>query len=89
MDNLYLTWKTLLLVGDMLANFVDILPETSISSACWEMGGNSHGCPLTVSICLISATRGGGCQSTQGVSYGHRLQCYLSAGKGAAQISIT
>ena len=31
----------------------------------------------------------GACQSTQGVSYGHRLQCHLSAGIGAAQISIT
>ena len=31
----------------------------------------------------------GACQSTQGVNYGHRLHCHLSAGIGAAQISIT
>ena len=37
---------------------------------------------------LISATRGRASQPT-GVSYGHRLQCHLSAGIGAAQISIT
>ena len=42
LDNLYLTGKPPLLVGDMMANFGDILPETSKSSACWEMRGNSH-----------------------------------------------
>ena len=26
----------------MLLKFGDILPETSKSSACWDMGGNSH-----------------------------------------------
>ena len=26
----------------MLVNFGNILPETSKSSACWDMGGNSH-----------------------------------------------
>ena len=31
----------------------------------------------------------GACQSTQGVGYGHRLQCHLSAGIDATQISIT
>ena len=31
----------------------------------------------------------GACQSTQGDSYGYRLQCHMSAGIGAAQISIT
>ena len=33
--------------------------------------------------------RGLATQPKQGVSYGHRLQCHLSAGIGAAQISIT
>ena len=43
MNNLYSTNKeTPLLVGDMLVNFGDILPETNKSSACWDMGGNSH-----------------------------------------------
>ena len=42
MDNLYLAGKTLFLVGDMLVNIGDILSETSRSSACWDMGGNSH-----------------------------------------------
>ena len=42
MDNLYLAKKTPVLVGDMLVNFGDILPETSKSSACWDIGGNSH-----------------------------------------------
>ena len=31
-----------LLVGDMLVNFGDILPETSKSSACWDISVNSH-----------------------------------------------
>ena len=38
MDNLYLAGKTPLLAGDMLVNFGDTLPETSKSSACWNMG---------------------------------------------------
>ena len=42
MDNLYLAGETPLLVRDMLINFGDILPETSKSSACWDIGGNSH-----------------------------------------------
>ena len=42
LDNLSLPGKTPLLVGDMLVNFGDILPETSKSSACWDMGGDSH-----------------------------------------------
>ena len=42
LDNLSLAGKTPLLVGDMLVNFWDILPETSKSSAWWDMGGNSH-----------------------------------------------
>ena len=29
-------------VRDMLDNFGDILPETSIGNACWDMCGNSH-----------------------------------------------
>ena len=29
-------------VGDMLVNFGDILPEISKGSACWDLGGNSH-----------------------------------------------
>ena len=41
MDNLYLAGKTHLLVGDMLVNFGNILPETNKSSACWGMGWNS------------------------------------------------
>ena len=48
MDNLCLAGKTPLLVGDILVYFVDILPETSKSSACWDMGGNLH---LTVTVC--------------------------------------
>ena len=31
-----------MLVGDMLVNFGNILSETSKSSACWDMSGNSH-----------------------------------------------
>ena len=42
MENLYL------LVSDMLVNFGDILPETSKSSTCWDMGGNSHLTWLTI-----------------------------------------
>ena len=42
MDDLYLAGKTPLLVGDMLVNFGEILPGTSKSRACWDMGGNSH-----------------------------------------------
>ena len=42
LDNLSLAGKTPSLVGDMLVNIGDILPETSRSSACWDMGGNSH-----------------------------------------------
>ena len=58
MDNQFLAWKTPLLVGNFffLLNglltssqynmffqvFGDILPETSKSSACWDMVGNSH-----------------------------------------------
>ena len=38
MNNLYLAVNTPLLVGDMLVNVGDILPETSKSSACWDMG---------------------------------------------------
>ena len=38
----YLAGKITLLVGDTLVNFGDILPERSESSACWDMGGNSH-----------------------------------------------
>ena len=40
--NPYLAGKTFLLVRDMLVNFVDIMPETSKNSACWDMGRNSH-----------------------------------------------
>ena len=42
LDNQSLVENTPLLVGDMLVNFEDIPPETSKSSACWDMGGNSH-----------------------------------------------
>ena len=42
MDNLYLAGKTPLLVGDMLVNFGDILPEIIKSSACWGMERNFH-----------------------------------------------
>ena len=53
--NLYLAGKTPLLIGDMQVNLVDILPETSKSSACWDVDGNSnllsYGCPVTFSIC--------------------------------------
>ena len=38
-DNLYLAGKAPLLVGDMLINFRDILPETSKSSAYLDMVG--------------------------------------------------
>ena len=38
-DKLYLAGKKPLLVRDMLVNFEDILPETSKSSACLDMGG--------------------------------------------------
>ena len=41
-DNLYLAGKYPLLVVSMLVNFGDIPPETSKSSACWNMGGNSQ-----------------------------------------------
>ena len=42
LENLDLAGKTPLLVGDILVNFEDTLTETSKSSACWDMGGNSH-----------------------------------------------
>ena len=42
LDFLYLAGKTPLLVQKMLVNFLDILPETSKTSACWDMGRNSH-----------------------------------------------
>ena len=42
MGNQYLAGKPLLLIGDILVNFGDVLPETSKSSACWDVGGNSH-----------------------------------------------
>ena len=42
LDNPSLAGKTPLLVEYMLVNFGDILPETSKSSACWDMGGNSN-----------------------------------------------
>ena len=35
MDNLYLAAKTPF--GDMLVKFGNILPETSKSSACWDI----------------------------------------------------
>ena len=38
LDNLYLAGKHPFQVRDMLINFADILPETSKSSACWDMG---------------------------------------------------
>ena len=38
LDNLYLAGKTPSLVGDMLVNLGDILPETSKSSACSDAG---------------------------------------------------
>ena len=41
MDNLYLR-ENRFLVEDMLVNFGHFLPETSKSSACWDMGGNSY-----------------------------------------------
>ena len=56
MDSLYVAGNTPLQVGDILVKFEDILRETSKSSACWDMGGNSHltcqhVCAVTVSIC--------------------------------------
>ena len=42
LDYLYLVECTPLLVREKLANFWDILPETCKSSACWDMGRNSH-----------------------------------------------
>ena len=42
MNNLNLAGNLLLLVGDMLVNFGDILAETSKSSVFWDMGENSH-----------------------------------------------
>ena len=42
MGKLYLAGKAPLLVGDMVVNFGDILPETSKSSACWDMGRDSY-----------------------------------------------
>ena len=52
-DSLYLAGKTPLLIGDMLINFWDMLPETSKSSACWGMGGDSHlTCPSSDSLYL-------------------------------------
>ena len=55
MDNLYLAGKTPLLIGDMLVNFGNILPDTSKSSACWDMGGNSHLTWLSINlfVCLF------------------------------------
>ena len=41
MDNLYLTGKTPWLLGDQLVNFGDVLPESSKSTACWDMDVNS------------------------------------------------
>ena len=42
MNNRSLAGKTPLLAGDMLINFGDFLPETSKSSAYWDMGRSSH-----------------------------------------------
>ena len=44
LDNLYFVGKIVLLVWnwDKVVNFGDILPETSKSSTCWDMGVNSH-----------------------------------------------
>ena len=42
LDNLHLSGKIPLLVRDMLVNFGHILLETDKSSACWDIGGNSH-----------------------------------------------
>ena len=42
LDNLSIKGRITLLVRDMLINFGDILPETSTSSACWDMAGNSN-----------------------------------------------
>ena len=39
LHDLYLTGKAPLLVGDMLVNVWDILPE---GSACWDSSANSH-----------------------------------------------
>ena len=52
MDNLYLAGKTPLLVMGMLVNFGEILPETSKSSACWDMGGNSDLNGRACSVCM-------------------------------------
>ena len=29
-------------ISTMLVNFGDIMPDTSKTNACWDMGGNSH-----------------------------------------------
>ena len=48
LDMIYSGGKTPLLVGDVLVNFGDTLPETSKSSACWDIDGNSHLTGLSV-----------------------------------------
>ena len=42
LDILYLEGKSPLLMRNIKVNFGDILPETSKSSAFWDMGVNSH-----------------------------------------------
>ena len=49
-NNLYSAGKPPLLVGDMLVNFGDILPQTSKSSACRVMDGNSDLTWLSIDI---------------------------------------
>ena len=52
MDTLYSAEKTPLLVGDMVVNFGDILPETNKSSACRVIGGNFHLTWLSIDISI-------------------------------------
>ena len=42
LDILYVEGKSLLLMSNIQFNFGDILPETSKSSAFWDMGVDSH-----------------------------------------------
>ena len=58
LDNVYLAEKTRFLVKCMLFNYGDMLPETSKSSAIWDIGGNSslNGCPCSVPMKLVSQT---------------------------------
>ena len=54
LNNLYLAGKNPLLFGEMLVNFRYNQPETSKSSACWDMGGHSHLTRLSTNSLYVS-----------------------------------